>query len=138
MWLYSVSYIDHQIYKFLQFNDVARVLSDVTRGLVLSSDNPLEFYYQNFRGIYRLAEILNNFECHHPLNDFWYKYILNQMLEVLLFYFALLLILLLLLVLPSFCLNLSYLWNKKYYIFLTNFLFILLLTILKLLYWLNY
>ena len=43
MWLYIVSYTDHQIYKFLQFNDGAKVLSDVTRGLVLSSDNPLDF-----------------------------------------------------------------------------------------------
>ena len=67
----------------------ARLILDVTEG----------FHAETFKSINRLAETLNNFECHHLQNDFYLENNLNRTLEILLIYLALLLILLLLLVL---------------------------------------
>ena len=55
-----------------------------------------------FKNIYRLAETLNNFACHHLQNNFYHENSWNQTLEVAVFYLALHLVTLLLLMLLPF------------------------------------
>ena len=60
------------------FNTEARLLLDAAGGLILSSDNPLEFHPEIWsllptflKNIYRLAKALNNFPFHNLQNDFY-------------------------------------------------------------------
>ena len=76
----------------------ARLLLYAARGLTLSSDSLFDFHIEMWlisaflKNIGRVAEIQNNFASHHLQNDFYCRNNLNQMIEVLLFYFDLLLI----------------------------------------------
>ena len=75
--------------------------SNLLRGLIFSSDNPLGFHSE-IRSVLpiicTLAEILNNFKYHDPHNDFYLQIKLNQINLILLFCLDLLFIQLLLLI----------------------------------------
>ena len=68
-------------------NEGLRNLLDVVGGLLLSSDNPLDFYDKIILGLslavlkylYALVEILTNFGCHLLQNDFYHENRPNKM-----------------------------------------------------------
>ena len=80
------------------FKERARLLFIVIGGLILLSDNALDFHdemwsllpiFLKHLNLSRSAEVLDNFEFHHLQNDFYHQNNLNQILEFLLFFLAL-------------------------------------------------
>ena len=123
MWFYVVLNKFHQILLLFcyQYNLIlVQDYSNLLRGLIFSSDNPLGFHSE-IRSVLpiicTLAEILNNFKYHDPHNDFYLQIKLNQINLILLFCLDLLFIQLLLLMLLLFYLNQHCLWIQQHQIY---------------------